>query len=256
MTIAECEPIGSPLPGATSGKPLAMSKTERSSTDATKTGSNKSERKCQVTGLVKPKSEMIRFVVSPDRQVLADLAEKLPGRGVWITADRALLIKACKTGAFRRGFAAGDITLPADCEAWITQLGEMLEHRILGQLGLARRSGGLTLGFEKVKSALLHHDAHRAQGTLFIASDTARDSLEKIRRAAARGIADGTIYMIETFPGEALSRAIGVDIVRFIWLHGAVADRIKQAVIKYQAVLGAEPMQGDYQHLSKREIGE
>ena len=60
------------------------------------------ERRCIVTGEVQPKAGLIRFVAGPDGQVVPDLAEKLPGRGIWVTADRAAIAKAPGPGSGRR----------------------------------------------------------------------------------------------------------------------------------------------------------
>lgn len=43
-------------------------------------------RRCVVTRAVLPKDRMIRFVVGPDRLVVPDLAARLPGRGMWLSA--------------------------------------------------------------------------------------------------------------------------------------------------------------------------
>ena len=60
------------------------------------------ERKCIATGEVQPKHGLIRFVIGPESQIAPDLAEKLPGRGIWVSADRAALAKAAKKGLFAR----------------------------------------------------------------------------------------------------------------------------------------------------------
>ena len=52
---------------------------------------DEAERRCIVTGDVQPKGGLIRFVVGPDGMVVPDLAEKLPGRGLWVSADRAVM---------------------------------------------------------------------------------------------------------------------------------------------------------------------
>ena len=43
---------------------------------------------------------MYRFVVDPENQVLPDLAAKLPGRGLWIKADRVSLQSAIEKKLF------------------------------------------------------------------------------------------------------------------------------------------------------------
>ena len=56
------------------------------------------ERRCIVTGEVQPRAGLIRFVASPEGEVVPDLAEKLPGRGFWVLAERAALDKAAGKG--------------------------------------------------------------------------------------------------------------------------------------------------------------
>src|SRR5271167_3598140 len=48
-------------------------------------------RRCVLTRQRLPKERMIRFVVGPDRQIVPDLAAKLPGRGIWLSASRNVL---------------------------------------------------------------------------------------------------------------------------------------------------------------------
>ena len=45
-------------------------------------------RRCLATGETLPKSSLIRFVVAPGDAAVPDLAERLPGRGLWISARR------------------------------------------------------------------------------------------------------------------------------------------------------------------------
>ena len=46
------------------------------------------ERTCIVTRRAAAPAELIRFVVAPDGEVVADLKGRLPGRGAWVTATR------------------------------------------------------------------------------------------------------------------------------------------------------------------------
>ncbi len=55
---------------------------------ASKDRSDGPERKCIATGDVQPKHGLIRFVVGPDAQIVPDIAGKLPGRGIYVAADR------------------------------------------------------------------------------------------------------------------------------------------------------------------------
>src|SRR5262245_30119932 len=81
---------------------LARTHDEELDTGPRKSGPG-SERLCAVSREVKPVDELIRFVVGPEG-VVPDLKRKLPGRGLWITADRATLKDAVAKNVFARGF--------------------------------------------------------------------------------------------------------------------------------------------------------
>ena len=66
-----------------------------------------SERTCIATGKTLPRHKLLRFVAGPDGAATLDLAEKLPGRGAWVAADKAALQQAVKKGHFRRVIGAG-----------------------------------------------------------------------------------------------------------------------------------------------------
>lgn len=108
------------------------------------------ERRCIVTGDVQPKAGLVRFVLGPDGVIYPDLAEKLPGRGIWVTADRAAIEKAAAKGLFSRAAKA-----PAKTPENLADLVEQgLAHRVIELISLVRKSGRAVVGFEKVKSWL------------------------------------------------------------------------------------------------------
>lgn len=108
------------------------------------------ERRCIVTGDVQPKAGLVRFVVSPEGQVFPDLAEKLPGRGIWVTADRDMIARAVKKGLFSRA-AKAQVTA-ADNLADMVEAG--LARRVVDLISLTRKAGRAVAGFEKVKGWL------------------------------------------------------------------------------------------------------
>ncbi|WP_375687810.1 RNA-binding protein [Pseudooceanicola sp. LIPI14-2-Ac024] len=117
---------------------------------AEKTRADGPERKCIVTGEVQPKGGLIRFVVSPDGLAVPDVLEKLPGRGIWISADRAVIETAVKKKAFARA-ARQPVELPEGLPDLVE--GAVARH-LVELLGLARKSGGAVAGYEKVKDWL------------------------------------------------------------------------------------------------------
>ncbi len=108
------------------------------------------ERRCIVTGDVQPKQGLVRFVLGPDGTIYPDLAEKLPGRGIWVTSDRDLIEKAAAKGMFARAAKA-----PAKTPENLADLVEEgLAKRVVELISLVRKSGKAVVGFEKVKGWL------------------------------------------------------------------------------------------------------
>ena len=60
------------------------------------------ERKCIATGKIRDRDEMYRFIIGPDGQLLPDLAEKLPGRGLWVSANQLSLKLAIEENLFEK----------------------------------------------------------------------------------------------------------------------------------------------------------
>ncbi len=108
------------------------------------------ERRCIATGEVGSTTGMIRFVVGPDSQVVPDLAGKLPGRGIWVSANRAALDLAVKKRAFARG-AKQQVTVP---EGLVDAVEAGLARRVVDLLSLARKAGLAVAGYEKVRGWL------------------------------------------------------------------------------------------------------
>ena len=106
------------------------------------------ERKCIATGEVRDMAGLIRFVVGPDAQIVPDVAGKLPGRGIWVSAERAALDKAVAKGLFARG-AKQAVTVPDDL---VDQVERMLVRRVVDLISLARKGGYAVAGYEKVKN--------------------------------------------------------------------------------------------------------
>lgn len=129
-------------------------------------------RMCAVSRQVRPIDELIRFVISPQGDVVPDLKRKLPGRGMWLTASRGVVAEAVRRHQFSKTFKRElriPQTLPADIEA-------LLVRSVTEALGIAAKAGQVVAGFGKVESAL-------EEGTVEVlihASDGAADGIRKL----------------------------------------------------------------------------
>ncbi|EDQ06298.1 hypothetical protein DSM14862_00037 [Sulfitobacter indolifex] len=113
------------------------------------------ERKCIATGDVQPKHGLIRFVIGPDNQVYPDILGKLPGRGIYVSADRAALELAVKKKAFARS-AKQPVTLP---DGLVDEVEQQLARRVVDLISLQRKAGKAVAGYEKVKGWLQSEEA-------------------------------------------------------------------------------------------------
>lgn len=120
----------------------------------TRGGQNKArgepERRCIVTGETQPKRGLIRFVVGPEGSVVPDILGKLPGRGIWISAERDVLESAIK----KRQFARAGKTAAAIPDDLVSEVERQLVRRMLDLVSMSRKTGTAVAGFEKVKSWL------------------------------------------------------------------------------------------------------
>src|ERR1700761_6558708 len=177
------------------------------------------ERRDIVSGEVRDEAALIRFVAGPDGAVTPDLARKLPGRGLWVAADRASVETAAKKGLFAR---AAKAKVSASSEL-ADQVESLLQRRLLSALGLARKAGDLTSGFEKVAAAL---DAGKA-AWLIEASDGAADGRRKLL-GKTRKHAPPTPGL-GGFSAEELGLALGAEnVIHTAFLAGRAADRWAQ----------------------------
>ena len=109
-----------------------------------------SERKCIATGQVLSKSKLIRFVLGPDSVIYPDPENKLPGRGIWVKADRSAILQAEKGQLFSRTAKQS-----AECLENLAELVEnLIANRVIQLIALSRKSGQCISGYEKVKDWL------------------------------------------------------------------------------------------------------
>ena len=121
------------------------------------------ERKCIATGESQPKAGLIRFCLGPDGQIVPDVLGKLPGRGIYVSADRAALDKAVKKTLFTRA-ARQPVKVP---EGLADLVEALIAQRAVDLLSMARKAGEAVTGYEKVKDWLVKGTA----ATLIQASD-------------------------------------------------------------------------------------
>ena len=189
-------------------------------------------RRCLATRERRPKGEMIRFVIGPDRALVADLAGRLPGRGMWLSARADVIETARARGLFARA-ARAPVVVPPDL---LARLRAGLEERIVSHLGLARRAGQAVAGFDKAGAFLA---AGRA-GLIVQASDGSAEECRRFLAACADGAGDHrAVPVVRPLTAEAIGAVFGrARTVHVALAHGRLAETLAETAEKLAGLAG------------------
>jgi uncharacterized protein len=183
---------------------------------------------CILSGRKTVPDDLLRLAIGPDDSVAADFTGKLPGRGAWISLDRAALEAALTKGKLRgallRSFKGAKLSIAADLPERIAQ---GLEKRVLDRLGLTMKAGSLVTGSDAVAQLL-----NRGKAWLILhAADAKPDGIRKL---------GGSEMMILPCSREALSLALGkANVVHIGISEQAAADRLLIDIRRWLAYGGA-----------------
>jgi uncharacterized protein len=133
-------------------------------------------RMCAVSREVRPIDELIRFVVSPAGEVVADLKRKLPGRGLWVEASRRAVAEAVRRNHFSRGFKRAVRVAPT----FAADIETLLARSAVEALAIAAKAGQAISGFSQVEAALRERSSRTPIQALIHAADGAVDGIRKL----------------------------------------------------------------------------
>lgn len=177
------------------------------------------ERRCFVTRSTNDRDQLIRFVVDPSGIIVPDVDERLPGRGMWLSAGRDVLNKAVEKRMFGR--VAGQSVNIAD--GLVDQVEGLLTRRFYDALGLSRRAGQLVMGFEQVQAWLMSSGA----ALLLQADDGAVDGRRKLRHLAS------DLPLIVAGSRDELGSAVGREsLVHAALPSGKLAERVLRDAVR------------------------
>jgi len=181
------------------------------------------ERRCIATGEVQPKRGLIRFAVAPDSQIVPDVLEKLPGRGIWVAAER----EALKTAVEKKLFARGAKQAVQVSATLVAEVETLLAKRLIDGISMARKAGKAVAGYEKVKDWLGREDAR----ILFQATDGSERGKSKLYPPGGRG------SYFEVLTASELGLSFGRERVIHAALgFGGLTERIREDAIRLSGV--------------------
>ena len=161
------------------------------------------ERTCIVTGQTDQSTSLLKFVLSPDNRLTPDLAEKLPGRGAYVTSDPKNVAEAIKKNRFQRHIGYGESGTPTDVDKIVSSLEVLLQNRFVEQLALGRRQGLAIAGSGKLK------DLANVAG-LLIASDASPREARQLENSVKPK------WVIRDVPPEAMGRAFSRGAIAYV----------------------------------------
>lgn len=177
-------------------------------------------RTCVVTRQSGAPEDLIRFVPSPDGDMVPDLGRRLPGRGVWVTPERRLLEQAMRQNLFAKSLKR-KVNVLSDLAERVDGL---LLRSAMNALSIANKAGLVTTGFSQVDSAL-------QKGTVAIlvhGADAAAGGTERLDRkhAAIAGAHGRSPQICAELTVEQISLAIGgLNVVHAALNHGGAAKK-------------------------------
>jgi predicted RNA-binding protein YlxR (DUF448 family) len=184
-------------------------------------GTEGPQRTCAVSRRQKAPEDLIRFVAGPDGLVVPDLGRRLPGRGVWVSANRTAVAAAVRRNVFARSLKQ-PVKAPADLPDLVERL---LVRRLAEAVSLANKAGLLVAGFAKVE-ALLERGRARV---LVHAREAANDGMAKLDRRfrALVGSDEAQAATVRELGGAELSLAMGrPNVVHAAASEGGASQRI------------------------------
>ena len=182
-------------------------------------------RQCALTREVKPVADLIRFVVSPDGQVVPDTDAKAEGRGVWISLGHKAVTEAVRKKALQKSLRA-NVSVPGDL-AELTH--KRLEQRLTQALSMARKAGQIVTGATKVKAAIEGGEVI----ALLTATDAAPDGRQKLlfslkgyaKAAEEAGYRAEEVPHLELLDSGQLGLALGLEnVIHAALVKGAAAE--------------------------------
>ena len=171
-------------------------------------------RKCIVTGELLDKSRLLRFVVTEDKLLVPDLYKKLSGKGVYVSSSYKHLKFAIEKNLFAKVLKQ-NVKISEE----LLQIVENVLHKnALNAISLAKKSGDVLIGFDKVTEAI-------SQGNVrFIleAIDAGNDGHKKLQHKAEN------LFVYRLFSVEELDEALDkVNTVYLAFLKGRMSDMVE-----------------------------
>ncbi|MBM3543245.1 MAG: RNA-binding protein [Alphaproteobacteria bacterium] len=184
-------------------------------------------RRCAVTRRRLAKDSLIRFVIDPDGTIVPDIREKLPGRGVWLTAAHDTVADATKRNVFTQALKT-KVSLP---ENLASQVDGLLAEAALSALALANKAGDVVFGAAKIEETMRKGRVI----ALIHAKEAAEDGRRKLDGKALAMTGGEPIPTIRIFTEGELGLASGrTNVIHAALIQGGAARKFLAAAARLE----------------------
>lgn len=172
---------------------------------------------CCVTGNVYNKHDMIKLVISADQILYFDFKHNLVGESFFLTNSRSVIAQFLQQSINEQDFSYLGNTMNL-----INNIAKMYLKQMLSIISLAKKSGNIILGKEKISHSL------QKAGIIVQARDASgRESFSK----------NYTMMICDIFDTAQLSKACGKENVRYLLITNQIAESFKNFYDKYNCYL-------------------
>jgi len=195
-----------------------------------RTSGKKAQRSCLGCREVQDQDKLVRYVLSPQGEVLVDYRKRLPGRGAYTCFDPQCLFAAIKRRQFERALKWGGEALEG--QTLIDSLTTQVREKILNLVGMARKSNNIVSGSTLVLSSL---GKNGGIALVLLAEDISAAIGQKVLDKA--GIFEVPCYYLAS--KDELGHLVGKGERSVIGLKtGSLAESLEVELLRYKYIVG------------------
>jgi len=170
------------------------------------------KRTCIITGETDEATNLLRFVVGPDRSLTPDVLNKLPGRGAYTLPQPEYVREALYKNRFAKHLGFYKHLSPREADLFLSSLEKLLQKNFIQQVGLFRKQGSAVAGAGNLKENQV------AKG-LLIAADASEREARKIMSLTKPS------WILKNIPAETLGKAFGRNSLAFVGIFSSKNEK-------------------------------
>ena len=166
------------------------------------------KRTCIVTGETDEPTNLLRFVVGPDKSLTPDILNKLPGRGAYTLSKPEYVKEALYKNRFAKHLGFYKHLSPREIDLFLSSLENLLQKNFIEQIGLVRKQGSAVAGAGNLKE-------HQVAKGLLIAADASKREVRKIISLTKPS------WTLKNIPAETLGKPFGRNSLAFVGIFSS-----------------------------------